>query len=54
MIRPKATSFNLAEQCVVKEIVAEGDPEHFPPNAESFFNHSGLSQEMQCRFSHHI
>jgi hypothetical protein len=39
---------------VVKEIVAEGSPEHFPPDTESFFNHGGLSQEMQGRFSHHI
>jgi hypothetical protein len=39
----RATSFNLSEQCVVKEIVAEGGPEHFPPGAESFFRHSGFS-----------
>jgi hypothetical protein len=39
---------------VVKEIVAEGSPEHFPADAESFFSHGGLSQEMQRRFSHHI
>jgi hypothetical protein len=41
----RATSFNLAEQCVVKEIVAEGNPEHFSPDVESFFRHGGFSQE---------
>jgi hypothetical protein len=39
----RATSFNLAEQCVIKEIVAEGGPEHFPADAESLFSHGGLS-----------
>jgi hypothetical protein len=39
---------------VVKEIVAEGGSEHFPLDAESFFGYSGLSQEVQSRFSHHI
>jgi hypothetical protein len=50
----RATSFNLTEQCAVKEIVAEGSPEHFPADAESFFSYGGLSQQVQSRFSHHI
>jgi hypothetical protein len=54
VICPRAPSFNLAEQCAIKEIVAKGSPEHFPADAESFFSHGGLSREMQSRFSHHI
>jgi hypothetical protein len=50
----RATSFNLAEQCVVKKIVAEGSPEHFPLDAESFLRHGGLSQEVQGCLPHHI
>jgi hypothetical protein len=33
---------------------AEGSPDHFPLDAESFFSRGGLSQEMLRRFSHHI
>jgi hypothetical protein len=39
---------------VIKEIVAESSPEHFPLSAESFFGHGGFSQEAQSRFSQHI
>jgi hypothetical protein len=46
--------FNLAEQCVVKKIVAESSPEHFSLSAESFFGYDGFSQEVQSRFSQHI
>jgi hypothetical protein len=39
---------------VVKEIVAESSPEHFPSSAEPFFGHGGFSQEVQSRFSQYI
>jgi hypothetical protein len=39
---------------MVKEIVAEGSPEHFSLSAESFFGYGGFSQKVQSRFSQYI
>jgi hypothetical protein len=36
---------------MVKKIVVEGSPEHFPLDAETFFGYDGFSQEVQSRFS---
>jgi hypothetical protein len=51
---PRATSFNLAEQCVIKEIIAKSSPEHFPSSAEPFFGHGGFLREARSRFSQYI